>query len=214
MTSSPARPRIAIVDYEMGNRRSVEKALERVGARTFFTADPAELRAADGIMLPGVGAFPAAMKVLRGLELEETLRACAADGQPFFGSCMGMQLLFESSEEHDGATGLGILRGEVRKLDAKGLNLPHIGWNEVRWTRSSPLVDGLPDPTAFYHVHSYVPHPADAEDVLGTSEYGSPFTSVVARDNVFGSQFHPEKSSTNGLALLENFTKICATVSA
>ena len=211
---TPSGPRIAIVDYEMGNRRSVEKALERVGARTFFTADPAELRASDGIMLPGVGAFPAAMKVLRGLELEDTLRACAADGQPFFGSCMGMQLLFESSEEHDGATGLGILRGEVRKLDSKGLNLPHIGWNEVRWTRSSPLIEGLPDPTAFYHVHSYVPHPADEEDVLGTSEYGSPFASVVARDNVFGSQFHPEKSSTNGLALLENFTKICATVSA
>jgi len=211
---TPSRPRIAIVDYEMGIRRSVEKALERVGARTFFTADPAELRASDGIMLPGVGAFPAAMKVLRGLELEDTLRACAADGQPFFGSCMGMQLLFESSEEHDGATGLGILRGEVRKLDSKGLNLPHIGWNEVRWTRSSPLIEGLPDPTAFYHVHSYVPHPADEEDVLGTSEYGSPFASVVARDNVFGSQFHPEKSSTNGLALLENFTKICATVSA
>jgi glutamine amidotransferase len=207
-------PRIAIVDYEMGNRRSVEKALERVGARTFFTAEPAELRAADGIMLPGVGAFPAAMKVLRALDLEDTLRACAADGQPFFGSCMGMQLLFESSEEHGGATGLGILRGEVKGLDGRGRNLPHIGWNEVRWTRSSPLIDGLPDPTAFYHVHSYVPHPADEEDVLGTSEYGSPFVSVVARDNVFGSQFHPEKSSTNGLELLRNFTKICARVSA
>ena len=207
-------PRVAIVDYEMGNRRSVEKALERVGARTFFTADSAELRAADGIMLPGVGAFPAAMRVLRELDLEDALRACAAGGQPFFGSCMGMQLLFESSEEHAGATGLGILRGEVKSLDAKGRNLPHIGWNEVRWTRSSPLIEGLPDPTAFYHVHSYVPHPADEEDVLGTSEYGSPFVSVVARDNVFGSQFHPEKSSTNGLELLRNFTRICARVSA
>jgi imidazole glycerol-phosphate synthase subunit HisH len=207
-------PRIAIVDYEMGNRRSVEKALERVGARTFFTADPAELRAADGIMLPGVGAFPAAMRILRALELEETLRACAADGQPFFGSCMGMQLLFESSGEHGGAAGLGILRGEVSQLDARGRNLPHIGWNEVRWTRSSPLTEGLPDPAAFYHVHSFVPHPADEDDVLGTSEYGSPFVSVVARDNVFGSQFHPEKSSANGLELLRNFTKICARVSA
>jgi imidazole glycerol-phosphate synthase subunit HisH len=207
-------PRIAIVDYEMGNRRSVEKALERVGARTFFTADPVELRGADGIMLPGVGAFPAAMRVLRALDLEETLRGCAAAGQPFFGSCMGMQLLFESSEEHGGADGLGILRGEVRRLDSRGRNLPHIGWNEVRWARSSPLIEGLPDPTAFYHVHSYVPHAADEEDVLGTSEYGTPFVSVVARDNVFGSQFHPEKSSTNGLALLRNFTRICATVSA
>ena len=205
---------IAIVDYGMGNRRSVEKALEHVGARALISREPGDLRAADGLLLPGVGAFPAAMRTLRELDLEDVLLDCARGGMPFFGSCMGMQLLFESSEEHDGATGLGILRGEVRKLDSKGLNLPHIGWNEVRWTRSSPLIEGLPDPTAFYHVHSYVPHPADEEDVLGTSEYGSPFASVVARDNVFGSQFHPEKSSTNGLALLENFTKICATVSA
>ena len=109
-------PRIAIVDYEMGNRRSVEKALERVGARTVITRDPVELRAADGLMLPGVGAFPAAMRILRDLELEETLRACAASGQPFFGSCMGMQLLFDSSDEHGGAEGLGILRGAVRRL--------------------------------------------------------------------------------------------------
>jgi glutamine amidotransferase len=207
-------PSIAIVDYGMGNRRSVEKALERVGARPSITRDPAQLRGADGLLLPGVGAFPAAMKVLRDLELEETLRACAASGQPFFGSCMGMQLLFESSEEHGGATGLGILRGDVKRLDPRGRNLPHIGWNEVRWTRDSPLVEGLGNPSAFYHVHSFVPHPGDEEDVLGTSEYGSPFVTVVARDNVFGSQFHPEKSSANGLALLANFTRICAKVSA
>ena len=207
-------PRIAIVDYEMGNRRSVEKALERVGARTVITRDPVELRAADGLMLPGVGAFPAAMRILRDLELEETLRACAASGQPFFGSCMGMQLLFDSSDEHGGAEGLGILRGAVRRLESRGLNLPHIGWNEVRWVRDSPLVEGLADPTAFYHVHTFVPHPADAEDVIGTSEYGETFATVVGRDNVFGSQFHPEKSSTNGLALLGNFVRVCASVSA
>jgi glutamine amidotransferase len=207
-------PAIAIVDYGMGNRRSVEKALERVGARTVITRDPGELRAADGLLLPGVGAFPAAMRVLRELELDDVLRACARDRMPLFGSCMGMQLLFESSEEQGGAAGLGILRGEVRRLDARGATLPHIGWNEVRWARESPLVEGLPDLAAFYHVHSFVPVPADEDDVLGTSEYGSPFVSVVARDNVFGAQFHPEKSSANGLALLRNFTRICARVSA
>ena len=196
----------------MGNRRSVEKALERVGARPLITREPDELRSADGLLLPGVGAFPAAMRVLRELELEEVLRSCAAQGMPFFGSCMGMQLLFDSTEENEGATGLGILRGAVRKLDAGGLNLPHIGWNEVRWTRESPLCEGLPDPAAFYHVHSYVPHPADEEDVLGTSAYGAEFVSVVARDNVFGTQFHPEKSSIHGLALLRNFTRLCARV--
>jgi glutamine amidotransferase len=206
--------RIAIVDYGMGNRRSVEKALEHVGAVVSITRDPAELRAADGLLLPGVGAFPAAMRVLRELELEEVLVSCARDGQPFFGSCMGMQLLFESSDEHDGARGLGLLRGAVRRLDAGGQKLPHIGWSEVRWVNDSPLLHGLPDPSIFYHVHSYAPHPADGEDVLGVSDYGEEFASVVARDNVFGAQFHPEKSSTHGLALLRNFARLCDRVAA
>jgi imidazole glycerol-phosphate synthase subunit HisH len=205
---------IAIVDYGMGNRRSVEKALEHVGATVSLSRDPAQLRAADGLMLPGVGAFPAAMRTLRELELEDVLVECARGGMPFFGSCMGMQLLFESSDEHDGATGLGLLRGAVRRLDAGALNLPHIGWSEVRWQRESPLLDGLPDPSIFYHVHSYAPHPTDPEDVLGVSEYGESFASVVARDNVFGAQFHPEKSSTHGLALLRNFASLCQRVAA
>jgi glutamine amidotransferase len=207
-------PRIAIVDYGMGNRRSVEMALEHVGARTSTTRDPAELRAADGLLLPGVGAFPAAMRTLRELELDEVLVGCARGGMPLFGSCMGMQLLFESSDEHEGATGLGLLRGAVRRLDSGGLKLPHIGWNEVRWVRESPLSEGLPSPSTFYHVHSYVPHPADEADVLGTSDYGSPFVSVVARENVFGAQFHPEKSSTHGLTMLANFARVCARAKA
>jgi glutamine amidotransferase len=207
-------PRIAIVDYGMGNRRSVEKSLEHVGAVVSMTRDPKQLRAADGLLLPGVGAFPTAMKTLRELELDDVLVECAHGGMPFFGSCMGMQLLFESSEEHEGATGLGLLRGDVRRLDAGDLNLPHIGWSEVRWTRESPLLDGLPDPAIFYHVHSYAPHPADSDDVLGTSEYGETFASVVARDNVFGTQFHPEKSSTHGLALVRNFARLCQRVAA
>ncbi len=207
-------PAIAIVDYGMGNRRSVEKALERVGARPLITRDPADLRAAEGLLLPGVGAFPAAMRAIRELELEDVLVAQARAGVPFFGACMGMQLLFDSSEEGEGATGFGLLRGEVRPLDTRGLKLPQMGWNDVRWTRETPLNRGLPDPSIFYHVHSYVPHPADPEDVLGTSEYGSPFVTVVARDNVYGAQFHPEKSSAHGLALLENFASICARVAA
>jgi glutamine amidotransferase len=206
--------RIAIVDYGMGNRRSVEKALEHVGAVVSTTRDPSELRAADGLLLPGVGAFPAAMRTLRELELEDVLLECAHGGMPFFGSCMGMQLLFASSEEHEGATGLGLLRGDVRRLDAGDLNLPHIGWSEVRWTQDSPLLGGLPNPSIFYHVHSYAPHPADEEDVLGISDYGVEFASVVARDNVFGAQFHPEKSSTHGLGLLANFARLCERVAA
>jgi glutamine amidotransferase len=204
--------RIAIVDYGMGNRRSVEKALQHVGAVVSITRDPAQLRSADGLLLPGVGAFPAAMRTLRELDLEDVLVECARGGMPFFGSCMGMQLLFESSAEHDGATGLGLLRGAVRRLEADGQKLPHIGWSEVRWVsagRESPLLHGLPDPATFYHVHSYAPHPADPEDVLGVSDYGEAFASVVARENVFGAQFHPEKSSTHGLTLLRNFARLC-----
>lgn len=207
-------PRIAIVDYGMGNRRSVEKGLERVGARTLVTRDHDELRAVDGILLPGVGAFPAAMRIIRELGLDDVLRELAASGMPLFGSCMGMQLLFEESEEHGGAEGLGILRGSVKRLESPGLNLPHIGWNAVRWTQPSPLSDGLPDPSFLYHVHTYAPHCADAADVLGTTDYGETFATVVGRGNVFGAQSHPEKSSAHGLALLANFTTLCSKVVA
>jgi glutamine amidotransferase len=204
------RPRIAVVDYGMGNRRSVEKALERVGARALVSREPAALRAADGLLLPGVGAFPAAMATIRELGLDALLRERAAAGVPLFGSCMGMQLLFERSEEHGGAQGLGLLRGEVRELRAPGLKLPHIGWSEVRWRGSSRLCAGLPDPAFLYHVHSFVAHPADEEVILGTAEYGERFPAVVGSGNVFGAQSHPEKSSTHGLALLGNFVAICA----
>lgn len=209
--NAPERPRIAVVDYGMGNRRSVEKALQRVGARAFVSRDAAELRAADGLLLPGVGAFPAAMETIGELGLDSLLRERAAEGVPLFGSCMGMQLLFESSEEHGGAEGLGLLRGEVRKLRAPGLKLPHIGWSEVRWRSSSPLCAGLPEPAYLYHVHSFVAHPAQEDVILGTARYGESFPAVVGKGNVFGAQSHPEKSSTHGLALLGNFVGICAT---
>ncbi len=203
-------PQIAIVDYGMGNRRSVEKALQKVGAQAFVTGDHAELRAADGLLLPGVGAFPAAMKVITEIGLDELLRECAAAGTPLFGSCMGMQLLFERSEEHGGAAGLGLLKGEVRRLEAPGMKLPHIGWSEVDWLGETPLRDGLGEHTYLYHVHSFVAHPADPDVVLGTAEYGEVFPAVVGKGNVYGAQSHPEKSSTHGLRLLENFAGICA----
>ena len=209
--STAARPRIAVVDYGMGNRRSVEKALERVGARAVISRDHAQLRAADGLLLPGVGAFPAAMAVIGELGLDELLRERAAAGVPIFGSCMGMQLLFERSAEHGGAEGLGLLRGEVRELRAPGLKLPHIGWSEVRWRGGAhPLTAGLPDATFLYHVHSFVAQPTDEDVILGTAEYGERFPAIVGAGNVFGAQSHPEKSSTHGLALLGNFVGICA----
>ncbi len=201
---------IAIVDYGMGNRRSVEKALQRVGAETTISRDHDELRAADGVVLPGVGAFPAAMDVIHELELDEVLVEIAERGTPLFGSCMGMQLLFESSEEQGGSAGLGILPGVVKRLDPDGQNLPHIGWSAVSIARDSPLTDELPDPYFLYHVHSYAPVPADEEIVLGEAEYGERFAAVVGSGNVFGAQSHPEKSSAHGLGLLRNFVGLCA----
>jgi len=201
---------LGIVDYGVGNRRSVEKAVERIGARAVLTADHDALREADGLILPGVGAFPSGMELLRGGGFDELLHERAAAGVPIFGCCLGMQLLFDSSTEHDGAAGLGLIAGEVRALQAPGLKLPHIGWSEVAWQAASSLLAGLPDPAVFYHVHSYVPHPADPATVLGLSTYGAPFASVVARENVFGAQFHPEKSSVHGLRMLANFAAICA----
>jgi len=204
-----AAPTLGVVDYGMGNRRSVEKALEHVGARPILSAEHAVLRRADGLVVPGVGAFPAAMERLRSLGLDELVAKRAEAGTPVLGICLGMQLLFESSDELGGATGLGLLQGAVSALDAGERRLPHIGWNAVRWRRPSTLTAGLPDECAFYHVHSFAPRPAQEEDELGTAEYGAPFASVVQRGSVFGVQFHPEKSSTHGLALLRNFAHAC-----
>jgi glutamine amidotransferase len=198
-----------MVDYGMGNRRSVAKAFSRIGADLVATDDHEELRAADGLVVPGVGAFPEAMRRLRARGLDEVVVERAQAGVPVIGLCLGMQLLFERSEEHEGATGLGLLAGTIVRLDADGLKLPHIGWNAVRWLRPSPLVEGLPDPAAFYHVHSFVPALADESDALGMGAYGTPFVSFVQRANVFGAQCHPEKSSTHGLALLRNFAGLC-----
>jgi glutamine amidotransferase len=201
---------IAVVDYGMGNRRSVEKALEHVGARATVSREHEPLRAAAGLIVPGVGAFPRAMDNLRELGLDELLLELVAAGTPVLGICLGMQLAFDSSSELGGAAGLGIVPGDVRALDPGELKLPHIGWNEVRFTRpDSPLVADLPASCAFYHVHSFAPVPADERDVLGVAEYGAPFVSAVQRGSFYGVQFHPEKSSAAGLRLLASFARIC-----
>lgn len=204
-----AAPLVAIADYGSGNRRSVQTALEHVGAQAVVSRDPGLLGRAAGLVIPGVGAFPAAMEALRGYGLAEAITGFAAGGRPVLGACLGMQLLFEESEEQGGSEGLGLLPGVVRRLDCGALKLPHIGWCEVSWEGPSPLLEGLPDPAFFYHVHSYAPVPADPDEVLGLSDYGGSFVSVAGRDNVFGVQFHPEKSSRNGLAMLANFVSLC-----
>ena len=201
---------VALVDYGMGNRRSVEKALEHVGADVRRTADHDAIRAADAVVVPGVGAFPEAMRRLGAAGLDAVIKERAEAGTPVLGICLGMQLLFESSTELGGDRGLGLLPGEVVALEAPGLKVPHIGWNEVAFAHEAALLEGLGRSAAFYHVHSFVALPAEDGDVLGRGDYGGPFVSIVARDPIYGVQFHPEKSSTHGLALLRNFTAICA----
>jgi glutamine amidotransferase len=201
---------IAVVDYGMGNRRSVEKALEHVGARPRVSGDPELLRSAAGLVVPGVGAFPRAMERLSGLGLDELLRERVRAGTPVLGICLGMQLAFDSSTERGGAAGLGIVAGEVRALEPGPLKLPHIGWNEVTFTNSgSPLLADLPRRCAFYHVHSFAAVPALEQDTLGIADYGAPFVSAVQSGSFYGVQFHPEKSSAAGLRLLANFARIC-----
>jgi glutamine amidotransferase len=200
--------RIAILDYGIGNLRSVEKALEHVGASAAITADAGEVRAADGLILPGVGAFPKAMERIRARGLDELVGERCAAGTPILGICLGLQLLFDSSTELGGGEGLGLLSGEVAELEAPGLKVPHIGWEPVRWEKESRLCEGIESETPFYLVHSFAPAPAES-DLLGTAVYGTRFACAAERDNVFGVQFHPEKSGAAGLRLLANFAGIC-----
>jgi glutamine amidotransferase len=200
---------LAILDYGMGNLRSVEKGFERVGAICEVTSDHEEIAAADGVVLPGVGAFPKAMERIRELGLDAALSAAAEDGRPVLGICLGLQLLFESSTELGGAEGLGLLEGAVVEVPAGGRKIPHIGWAAVTWARPSPLTDGLRPGEPFYFVHSYVVQPSE-DELIGTASYGGDFACVAGKGNVYGVQFHPEKSSTAGLKLLENFAGICA----
>ena len=205
--------RIAILDYGMGNLRSVEKALEHIGAAATISAEAEAVRAADGLILPGVGAFPKAMERVRERGLDELIEERRAAGVPILGICLGLQLLFDSTTELGGAEGLGLLPGGVSELDAGELKVPHIGWSPVRWEGESRLVEGIESETPFYFVHTFAPEPA-AGDLLGSAAYGARFACAAERDNVFGVQFHPEKSSTAGLRLLSNFAGICAAVPA
>ena len=201
--------RIAILDYGMGNLRSVEKAVERAGGAAEITADRAGAEAADGVILPGVGAFPRAMERIREIGLDELVAGRIEAGVPVLGICLGLQLLFESSVENEGGSGLALLSGVVAPLEANGYKVPHIGWSPVRWEHESELTAGLGEETPFYFVHSFAPRPATERDVLGTAAYGERFTCAVARPPLYGVQFHPEKSSSAGLGLLRNFISIC-----
>jgi glutamine amidotransferase len=201
--------RVAVLDYGMGNLRSVEKAFEHVGADAQVTRDRELIEAADGVVLPGVGAFPKAMGEVRRLGFDALVRERLAAGVPVLGICLGMQLLFEGSSELGGAEGIGLLEGGVEALSANGLKVPQIGWNPVSWRGESELCEGLPEPCAFYHVHSFAPRPAREEDVAGTAVYGAEFATAVARPPLFGVQFHPEKSGPDGLRLLGNFVRVC-----
>jgi len=204
---------LLIVDYGIGNLRSLEKAFQAVGAAPVRSGDPALIAEAERLVLPGVGAFGACAAELKGRGLWEPVRAAAAAGTPLLGVCVGMQLLFEGSEELGAHEGLGLLPGRVVRFsgaapDGAPLKVPHMGWNPVRFTRPHPLHDGLEDGAHFYFVHSYHALPDERDDVLGEAAYGEPFPAVVQRGNVLGAQFHPEKSQDAGLRLLRNFADL------
>ena len=197
---------IAIIDYGMGNLRSVEKALEKVGGDVRVSRDPDDVRRADAIVLPGVGAFGDAMENLRKRGLVEVIKEEVAAGKPFLGICLGLALIFEESEEYGLHEGLGLLPGRVELLPTK-LKIPHIGWNGISIRKTSRLLDGVPDGSYFYFVHSYVVMPRRESDILCVTDYGCDFVSAVERGNIAAFQFHPEKSSALGLTILRNFIK-------
>ncbi len=206
-------PRVAVVDYGAGNLRSVAKALERSGLQATVCGDPAGLAAADAVVLPGVGAFADAMESLRGKGLDDAVREGILAGRPYLGLCLGLQLLFEASEEHGENRGLALLDGRVRRFpetdqDGAALRVPHIGWNEVRFQGEHPMLEGLPQEDVYYFVHSYHAVPASAGDVVGLTDYGGrDFAAAAARESAFAVQFHPEKSQSSGRRLLDAFAR-------
>lgn len=215
---------IAVIDYGMGNLRSVEKALQVAGAKTKVTSLPGDLNRCDKIVFPGVGAFGEAMKELKRLKLAEPIKAAIAEGKPFLGLCLGLQLLFESSAEAPGVKGLCVLKGEVKRFRVKGLKVPHMGWNSVQVAGSqghpglhvvragagmvTSIMKGLANGAYMYFVHSYYVKPKDKSVILTTTDYGIKFVSSVRKDNIYGFQFHPEKSQELGLRILKNFVKL------
>jgi imidazole glycerol-phosphate synthase subunit HisH len=198
--------RVAIIDYGVGNLRSVEKAFAATGCEAIVTGDEAELRAAEKLVLPGVGAFAACMKALSERGFDRLVRDKAQAGTPLLGVCVGMQLLFDESEEFGSTPGLGLLRGRVRRFETD-LVVPHVGWNRIHQKQSHPLFDGIADGSFCYFVHSFYCEPSDENVIAGETEYGAPYASVVAADNICGVQFHPEKSQDVGLRMLGNFAE-------
>jgi glutamine amidotransferase len=200
---------IAIIDYQMGNLRSVQKGFERVGHEAVVTSDPAVLADAEKIVLPGVGAFEDAMAELQRRELVEPIKAAIDDDRPFLGICLGLQLLFDTSYEHGEHAGLGVVAGEVVEFDVpKPLKVPHMGWNALEFQQTSPLLHGLDEGVYCYFVHSYYVVPKDASVTVAVASYERPFCAVIQRGSLFATQFHPEKSQTNGLRILQNFAEL------
>jgi glutamine amidotransferase len=203
---------IAIVDYGMGNLRSVSKALESQGFAVSVTKDPLNIRNASGLVLPGQGAFGDCVKNLEENGITETIKDFIRSGKPYLGICLGLQVLFEESEESPGAAGFGLLKGRVVRFPSfkeDRLKVPHMGWNRIGIRKKAAILEGVPDGSWFYFVHSYYPVPEDGSVIAVTCEYGLEFTAAVAADNIFACQFHPEKSSAHGLRLLRNFGLIC-----
>lgn len=205
-----AAPRVAVVDYGSGNLRSVARALARSGLAPEVTSDPAAVRRAQAVVLPGVAAFADAVESLRAKGLDDAVREGIAARRPYLGLCLGLQLLFEAGDEHGPTPGWGLLRGRVERFSECGpegvrLRVPHIGWNEVRFRDSHPMLSHLPERDTFYFVHSYRAVPADPAVVVGTADYGGPFAAAVASERMFAVQFHPEKSQSAGRRLLDAF---------
>ena len=196
----------AIIDYDAGNLRSVEKALQALGEETVITRDRDEILSADRVILPGVGAFGDAMEKLHQYGLVEIIRQVVQNGTPFLGICLGLQLLFEESEESQGVPGLGILKGKIRRIpNTPGLKIPHMGWNSLTLRPETRLFSGLGEEPYVYFVHSYYLEAADPEIVAASADYGVVIHAAVETGNVFACQFHPEKSSDTGLQILKNF---------
>lgn len=198
--------RVLVVDYDAGNIRSVARALSHVGADAIVSADPEDVLTARAVVVPGVGAAEDCIQKLRERGLVEPLREYAASGRPLLGVCMGLHAFLDWSDENDGTECLGIFPARAHKFPAvSGVKVPHMGWNTVRWVRDHPVVEGIPSESYFYFVHSYYPATDAADLALGETEYGITFPSVLARDNVVATQFHPEKSGEDGLAIYRNF---------
>ena len=200
---------VAVIDYDAGNIKSVEKAMMALGEDVVVTREKEEILSADHVILPGVGAFGDAMEKLHSYHLVEVIRDVASRGTPFLGICLGLQLLFESSEESAGVEGLGILSGEIVKLpEDQGLKIPHIGWNSLRYPNKGRLFAGIPEESYVYFVHSYYLKEAESQIVTATTEYAASIHASVEKGNVFACQFHPEKSSDVGMRILKNFLNV------